>query len=193
MRNKIFKIVVLLLIQCSVLYGQNSISRDHNYILTRTPLAGTSDINSLPLRNCMHTIQYLDRFGRPEETILLKRSPLSCDIINYQEYDSSDRITNEWLAAPSESDNGGNYIDSGTQIDLARDFYNDFDPLTTTSYESSFHNKISKKQGIGEAWTAASNSIKMNYTSNKKDGSSFSCAHFKVSYSNDTLVTIKER
>lgn len=31
----------------------------------------------------------------------------------------------------------------------------------------------------------------MNYTSNKKDGSSFSCAHFKVSYSNDTLVTIK--
>ena len=191
MRNKIFKIVVLLLIQCSVLYGQNSISGDHNYILTRTPLAGTSDINSLPLRNCMHTIQYLDRFGRPEETILLKRSPLSCDIINYQEYDSSDRITNEWLPAPSESDNDGNYIDSGTQIDLARDFYNDFDPLTTTSYESSFHNKISKKQGIGEAWTAASNSIKMNYTSNKKDGSSFSCAHFKVSYSNDTLITIK--
>ncbi|RGN36391.1 RHS repeat protein, partial [Bacteroides oleiciplenus] len=150
-----------------------------------------SNSSSLNATNSLHTIQYLDNTGKLEETVLLKRSPLSCDIVDYKRYDSFNRVISEWLPIPYESGNDGAYVDSGTQSDLSRDFYNDFDPLSDISYEPSFQGRITSTQEAGEEWTSNDRSVKKQYTSNKKDGGSFSCARFKVSYSNDTLLTIK--
>ena len=144
MKNRNIFIFLLLL---SVSEGIMSQTAEKNYIQQRIFL--NSDASKY-----VDMIEYHDKLGRKEQTVLVGASPAGGDIVTLNEYDEFGRSTKQWLPV-SVTGNAGAFVEHATYKNEATSLYKDAAPFANTVYEASPLNKPIRQYGVGEDWQIA--------------------------------------
>ncbi len=144
MKNRNIFIFLLLL---SVSEGIMSQTAEKNYIQQRIFL--NSDASKY-----VDMIEYHDKLGRKEQTVLVGASPTGGDIVTLNEYDEFGRATKQWLPV-SVTGNAGAFVEHATYKNEATSLYKDAAPFANTVYEASPLNKPIRQYGVGEDWQIA--------------------------------------
>ncbi|MCR8559924.1 RHS repeat-associated core domain-containing protein [Mucilaginibacter sp. BJC16-A38] len=177
-------------------------SVDKTYIMTSTPrVAGITDTSMLRGRticDLMQSITYFDGLGRPIQTVQVKASPGTNDLVQPMEYDSIGREVKKYLpyALSSGTSDGSYKSDALTPLAGQAYFYNPTNsstltqqpngvvntafPSATTGFEPSPLNRLVEQGAPGADWqlpgngdpNSAGHTMKMLYTAN--DQSTFS-------------------
>ena len=184
--------------------GETSISNDHNYIVTITPLDETKSVSfdkssgkisvdrttSGDVRTQV-SVAYFDGLGRPMQTVQRKASPSGKDLVTIQEYDDFGRESNSWL--PGLSSANGAFVDFDIVKQSARSttMNNDQSPFSFPVYEASPLNRVSEQYGPGQDWHTTKDNenenerkaVRTRYLTNN---SSYPCINFSVG--NNTVI-----
>lgn len=142
---------------------------DHNYVATFEGTEGRGDIGKL-------TVDYLDDFGKEEETVY---SDYVCDgknLVMYQEYDEWGRKGKSWspISIPSQCKGGYTPL-SYIQANITEGAY------SYPVYEASLENRIVKNFGDGHVWHSKGKCDKLDYFTNKEDKDSLGCLMLEFS------------
>ncbi len=148
-----------------------NLSETQNYIRTRsyTNEAGTAYLDQ---------IQYFDGLGRPMQTVQRGITPLTADLVTYQEYDGFGRDDKSWLPAVASGNNGA-YIPFTSYKPQAIATYSD-SAYSRPVYEASPLNRVLEQYGPGKEWYAAQSAVRTEYLANKGTSGELSCVLFSV-------------
>ena len=118
-----------------------------------------------------NTIQYMDGFGKPMQTVAYKASPTAKDLLmGSDSLDKLGRVKRTYLPVQSDSSNGSFRSNAKT---LASSFYNDSAPYNEVeTYEASPFSRAFKTVGAGQAFRASTTkgSIQGTFTAGAGSG-----------------------
>ena len=118
-----------------------------------------------------NTIQYMDGFGKPMQTVAFKASPTAKDLLmGSDSLDKLGRVKRTYLPVQSDASNGSFQSNAKT---LASSFYNDSAPYNEVeTYEASPFSRAFKTVGAGQAFRgiATKGSIQGTFTSGAGSG-----------------------
>ena len=148
--------------------GQKTIGKwsdTKNYIstikaTTNTPFS--SDLQS-PL-HATHEINYLDPFGRTEQTIQYGVTPAFNSLVSRKEYDRMCRDSCSWL--PAVCPGSRNYVSSSDFRKHILELYNDEYACGKSFYDGSPLNRLTEKYNPGKDWHTTGHSEKVSYQTN---------------------------
>ena len=148
--------------------GQKTIGKwsdTKNYIstikaITNTPFS--SDLQS-PL-HATHEINYLDPFGRTEQTIQYGVTPAFNSLVSRKEYDRMYRDSCSWL--PAVCPGSRNYVSSSDFRKHILELYNDEYACEKSFYDGSPLNRLMEKYNPGKDWHTTGHSEKVSYQTN---------------------------
>ncbi|QEM09106.1 DUF6443 domain-containing protein [Mucilaginibacter rubeus] len=161
-----------------------SLSQNQNYILTSVPReAGIDPAGNNTNCKLMQTVQYFDGLGRLLQTVQVKGSPTSKDIVQPVTYDQFGREAKKYLPyAITNGTSNGSYKSDALTLNAGQDqFYKSPPagvsvipyPSESTGYEASPLNRISEQGAPGQPWqlstsgiTGSGHTIQMTYGSN---------------------------
>ena len=141
-------------------------SDDQNYIHTRTYTKedGTTYLDA---------IQYFDGLGRPVQVVQKAVTPLTADLVTYQEYDPFGREERSWLPAVATNNNGA-YMPLATYKAKAMTTYNSTTYNTVADsvaysrpvYEASPLNRVLEQYRTGVDWKTSKKAVRTGYLTN---------------------------
>ncbi|WCT13691.1 DUF6443 domain-containing protein [Mucilaginibacter jinjuensis] len=159
-------------------------NNDHNYVVTNVPRIATTDASQIPGKNINEVsqqIQYLDGFGRLQQTVNTKASPNLNDVISPVEYDAMGRQAKQYQAYTDGNNISGSYRNTaltGPTSYFDSDQYQFFQQPdlkvanTTNPYSESIYEQNSfgrpMEQGYpGTTWkTGAGHDLQSSYGTN---------------------------
>lgn len=157
-------------------------SFDGNYIQSRTYTNGEGT-------EFQDRIDYLDGFGRLEQSVQIKQTPSGADLITLQEYDYCNRESDRWLSAFF-PDNTGQRVSPTNIKSAAIAQYGDNRPYTQSVYESSPLNRILESYGPGQNWQQNNRSAKSAYLTNVAGVDTLNGIYFTATNMSDTILRV---
>lgn len=155
-------------------------SSDQNYVSTHVAkvanqsgdLSEVSDEDSVS-----HSVQYFDGLGRPIESVMVKGSPSSLDILSFTTYDAFGRQGKQYLPYAHNSQSNGDFVDKPTFASLQEDFYtsklNSSDDgvsaYSSVLYENSPLNRVLETYAPGGDWVGSSLGVENQYLINTEE------------------------
>ena len=136
-----------------------------NYISTIK--ATTNTLFSSDLQNPLHAtheINYLDPFGRTEQTVQYGVTPTFSSLVSRKEYDKMYRDSCSWL--PAACPGSGNYVSSSDFRKCILELYNDEYACEKSFYDGSPLNRLMEKYNPGKDWHTTGHSEKVSYQTN---------------------------
>ena len=136
-----------------------------NYISTIKATTNTlfsSDLQS-PL-HATHEINYLDPFGRTEQTIQYGVTPALNSLVSRKEYDRMYRDSCSWL--PAVCLGSKNYVSSSDFKKHILELYNDEYACEKSFYDGSPLNRLTEKYNSGKDWHTTGHSERVSYQTN---------------------------
>jgi len=157
----------------------NNLSGYYNYILTTTPrMSGYTAASQLTANQLtcqlMRTVQYYDGLGKPVQTVQIKGSPTSKDVVAPVVYDMFGRLAVKYLpyTVTGAGASDGSY--KPTAIASQAQYYTSpptgvtttTSPFAVTGFEPSPLNRVAEQGAPGDAWqfTGMGNAGSSNHT-----------------------------
>ena len=106
-------------------------------------------------------IDYLDPFGRTEQTIQYGITPALNSLVNRKEYDRMYRDSCSWL--PAVCPGSGDYVSSSDFRKHILELYNDEYACEKSLYDGSPLNRLTEKYNPGKDWHTTGHSEKVSY------------------------------
>lgn len=128
--------------------------------IIKTPFA--SDLQGV--LSATHEINYLDPFGRTEQTIQYGITPSLNSLVSRKEYDRMYRDSCSWL--PAVCSGSGNYVSSSDFRKYILELYNDEYACEKSFYDDSPLNRLTEKYNPGKDWHTTGHSEKVSYQTN---------------------------
>lgn len=138
--------------------AKNYVSRTQSII--STPFA--SDLQG-PL-SATHEINYLDPFGRTDQTIQYGVTPSLNSLVSRKEYDRMYRDSCSWL--PAACPGTDNYVASSDFGKYILELYNDEYACEKSVYDGSPLNRLTAKYNPGRDWHTTGHGEKLSYQTN---------------------------
>ncbi|MDR0825378.1 MAG: DUF6443 domain-containing protein [Prevotella sp.] len=148
----------------AVSYYKNSISTTNRNIADNDPLV---------------SIQYFDGLGRIEQTVQRKITPDYNDIVGFVEYDDFNREYITRLPYLINANNG-KYVNPATINPIQEIYGNDTRPYSTTFYEASPLNRMTRRLGPGAYWSVNSNFVGVEYLTNSGTSGDLACVLYLI-------------
>ncbi len=202
-----YNLMILVLLLAKVGYSQTVLS-DQNFVHTITPqqpviieqLDQVGGDNEPADQRHIQEVVYYDGLGRPMQSVGIKQSPNSKDIVTHIEYDAFGRQTKQHLPFERDVFTGVYHaVDINQDINsyylntYANDFLGITDPAAVNAYSENIYepsplNRIQEQAAPGNAWKVGNgHEIKFDYEFNKAN----EVRRFKVDFSNgDTQIPI---
>ena len=181
-------LLFLLLYSFTTTKAQNSPSSDKNYILIRTPQIAVSDISGLSSWQCTQTIDYLDEWGRKQQTVQKGITSLGEDLATYQEYDAAGNPDKSWLPAKV-TGNMGKFVPlASLKSNSSTTYGGDKYAYSLNVYENSPLKRIVEKYAPGTLWVGDPTGCSYTYTVLP---SASVCHYTATGGSCDTIVNVK--
>ncbi|MBB6126348.1 DUF6443 domain-containing protein [Mucilaginibacter lappiensis] len=167
----------------------NSFNQNQNYIVTSTPRTAMGAFSTAGLTGCdlMQTVQYFDGLDRPLQTVQVKGSAGSKDVVQSFVYDQFGREVQKYLPYAATTADGSYKTDalttginnfynpggsgvSGTQQSTGGIVYNP-NPYSIINFEASPLNRVLEQGAPGTPWqpvagNTTGHTMKMGYTMN---------------------------
>ncbi|MBT9860693.1 RHS repeat-associated core domain-containing protein, partial [Bacteroides xylanisolvens] len=136
-----------------------------NYVSTEKSIINTPFASDLqgPL-SATREIDYLDPFGRTEQTIQYGITPALNSLVNRKEYDRMYRDSCSWL--PAVCPGSGDYVSSSDFRKHILELYNDEYACEKSLYDGSPLNRLTEKYNPGKDWHTTGHSEKVSYQTN---------------------------
>jgi len=166
-----------------------------NYVKTTAYQTEVQEGESVPEKDKIETINYVDGLGRAKQSIIVRGGGQQQDIITPYAYDTYGRMAKEYLPyASSQTQNGAIYIDPLSEVHTFynTDKYEDTtNPYSEAIFEPSPLNRVLEQGAPGEAWKAndqtdTDHTIKSDWTTN----TATEVVYFDVTFSNNTEAPV---
>lgn len=159
-----------------------------NYVLTRTPRVEVTDPNGLSSLECLQSLEYLDEWGRPQQSIQLGVTPHLKSLATYQEYDFKGNPSRHWI--PVLGGDRAVFLPLDTLKERSREFYDgDTWGYSLSEYDCSPLNRLKGQYKPG--LEAVGDSAGHQYEYDVLNSSTSVRRYVATSGSNDTIVNIR--
>ncbi len=157
--QKLMLIISVTSLSAQSLLGQ-TFSTDKNHIVSYTARkSGLTSLSGKPKTDVAVSVSYMDRLGRPIQSIAKEASPNGKDIISFNEYDSYGLQSKQYMPYVGTSTNAL-YVELSTAKTNQASFFNassdkiadDAMPWSTTTIERSPLKRVLDKNSPGSAW-----------------------------------------
>ena len=153
--------------ECPVEMSPYTPNTSHSYITSIVPVMAQTTPDSLRYPGkAIHSINYYDGLGRPEQTVQYGASPDGKkDWVSRTAYDGLGREHQQWL--PSSVSRSFGYTSTNSLEDISATQYNDRYAYNRMVYEGSPLERVVERYGPGEAWQVGGHAVKSAYRFNQ--------------------------
>ena len=161
----------------------------HSYITSIVPVMAQTTPDSLRYPGkAIHSINYYDGLGRPEQTVQYGASPDGKkDWVSRTAYDRLGREHQQWL--PSSVSRSFGYTSTNSLEGISATQYNDCYAYNRMVYEDSPLERIIERYGPGEAWQVGGHAVKSAYRFNQ---TADNCLFFTVGGTRENPVLVRK-
>ena len=161
----------------------------HSYITSIVPVMAQTTPDSLRYPGkAIHSINYYDGLGRPEQTVQYGASPDGKkDWVSRTAYDRLGREHQQWL--PSSVSRSFGYTSTNSLEGISATQYNDRYAYNRMVYEDSPLERIIERYGPGEAWQVGGHAVKSAYRFNQ---TADNCLFFTVGGTRENPVLVRK-
>ena len=161
----------------------------HSYITSIVPVMAQTTPDSLRYPGkAIHSINYYDGLGRPEQIVQYGASPDGKkDCVSRTAYDGLGREHQQWL--PSFVSRSFGYTSTNSLEGISATQYNDRYACNRMVYEDSPLERIIEHYGPGEAWQVGGHAVKSAYRFNQ---AADNCLFFTVDGTRESPVLVRK-
>jgi len=161
----------------------------HSYITSIVPVMAQTTPDSLRYPGkAIHSINYYDGLGRPEQTVQYGASPNGKkDWVSRTAYDGLGREHQQWL--PTSVSRSFGYVSATSLETISSTQYADRYANNRMVYEDSPLERIIERYGPGEAWQMGGHAVKSAYRFNQ---TADNCLYFAVGGTRENPVLVHE-